>query len=536
LVTSAGLDLEGGSIAAASPLEAALRARDVDDLDVLFTRAAIELLWHDENLQGTKVLFNTETGTSKYTAMISADWTRQPGQYTLSVRVANGASDRTGNAGSCEVLRRSITVTSDSTQLILALVLVGIVLGVFALGSCLLYKNRESAKKFFLSFLSFEGMLATDIALEAWDFAGTPSPHGSSDPAPDGRLNGAPIAGECFFFFEVRKQSSKPWVSKLVLAYTIFFALVCAVSLVCIVVKLRLLVLKLRSRVLGPRLAYKTKEGSRRLSIGGVPIAPRLVTNEEFSNISGEEPHHKEASSSNTVLRSGDAQTSAHLSKITELKSKFADHRADVLLAYCDISGALLADLPLGALPTRVRLAECRSAMRSTRRSGHAIADNVRMHTGIMNSVYLVRSILECVDHDLVCKQSEVKVCNLDPSARTVVLVLSNLTSAAMLGYKAARNACACLRWFALCCDHCLCCVHSRGCCKLVCAEGELLRIKWREVKKLEAERAALIDELEQSAAEAKTEAGNTRAAWLAELRGASSWRLSMRAKLSIGA
>jgi hypothetical protein len=176
LVTSAGLDIEGGSIAAASPLEAALRARDVDDLDVLFTRAAIELLWHDENLQGTKVLFNTETGTSKYTATISAAWTREPGQYTLSVRVANGASDHTGNAGSCEALRRSITVTSDSTQLILALVLVGIVLGVFALGSCLLYKNRESAKKFFLSFLSFEGMLATDIALEAWDFAGTPSP------------------------------------------------------------------------------------------------------------------------------------------------------------------------------------------------------------------------------------------------------------------------------------------------------------------------------------------------------------------------
>ena len=38
-------------------------------------------------------------------------------------------------------------------------------------------------------------------------------------------------------------------------------------------------------------------------------------------------------------------------------------------------------------------------------------------------------------------------------------------------------------------------------------------------MKKLEAERAALIDELEQSAAEAKTEAGNTRAAVLAELQ-----------------
>jgi len=63
-----------------------------------------------------------------------------------------------------------------------------------------------------------------------------------------------------------------------------------------------------------------------------------------------------------------------------------------------------------------------------------------------MNTVYLVRSILECVDRDLVCQQTHVKVCNLEPSMGTVVLLLSILTSAAMLGYKIARTPCLRLR------------------------------------------------------------------------------------------
>ena len=57
-----------------------------------------------------------------------------------------------------------------------------------------------------------------------------------------------------------------------------------------------------------------------------------------------------------------------------------------------------------------------------------------------MNTIYLVRSILDCVDRELVCKQTHVKVCNLEPSKGTVVLLLSILTSAAMIGYKAART------------------------------------------------------------------------------------------------
>ena len=65
-----------------------------------------------------------------------------------------------------------------------------------------------------------------------------------------------------------------------------------------------------------------------------------------------------------------------------------------------------------------------------------------RAHAGIMNSLYIIRSILECADRKLICEQSGQEVCNLEPSVATVVLILSILTSAASLGYKAARNVC----------------------------------------------------------------------------------------------
>ena len=55
--------------------------------------------------------------------------------------------------------------------------------------------------------------------------------------------------------------------------------------------------------------------------------------------------------------------------------------------------------------------------------------------------MFLIRSILECVDQKLMCEQTGQKVCNLEPSTATVVLILSIVTSAASVGYKAARNS-----------------------------------------------------------------------------------------------
>jgi hypothetical protein len=167
-VTSSGRALEEGDLLAESPLEVRLRAVDVDGLDIKFTRAEIFLHLTDANQQKSKFPFNTEIGSSGYTAEVAGAATKEPGRYTLVVRYT-----AKGHMESCEILHRSITVTADTTQLILALVLIGVLLGVCALGSYLLYKNRERAMNFLLSFLSYEVTLAADIVSELWDFAGT---------------------------------------------------------------------------------------------------------------------------------------------------------------------------------------------------------------------------------------------------------------------------------------------------------------------------------------------------------------------------
>jgi hypothetical protein len=131
-------------------------------------------------------------------------------------------------------------------------------------------------------------------------------------------LNAAPIAGDGFFFFEVRKQSSKPWVSRMITPYTVFFALACAVSLASIGTKSRLLFLKLKSRFAVHEVALSNK----RLSIGGVAISPGL----------------------SRVL----SDSRADLATIAELKSKFDEHRMHRYLAYCHIACALLEDVPMG--------------------------------------------------------------------------------------------------------------------------------------------------------------------------------------------
>ncbi|MFN9939125.1 MAG: hypothetical protein ACK56I_06590, partial [bacterium] len=103
-VTSSGRDLEEGVLLAESPLEVQLRAVDVDGLDIKFTRAEIFLHMTDANEQKSKFPFNTEIGNSGYTTEVAGAATKEPGRYTLVVWVPKGPT------GSCEILRRSVTV------------------------------------------------------------------------------------------------------------------------------------------------------------------------------------------------------------------------------------------------------------------------------------------------------------------------------------------------------------------------------------------------------------------------------------------
>jgi hypothetical protein len=89
---------------AESPLEVRLQARDVDNLEVKLTRAEIFLHLTDEKKRASTFPFNTEVGNSDYTCAVAGASTKEPGRYTLVVRV------RKGPTGSCEILRLSVTV------------------------------------------------------------------------------------------------------------------------------------------------------------------------------------------------------------------------------------------------------------------------------------------------------------------------------------------------------------------------------------------------------------------------------------------
>jgi hypothetical protein len=128
------------------------------------------------------------------------------------------------------------------------------------------------------------------------------------------------FAGDALFFFELRKQSTKPWVARIALPYTIFFAVACAVSLAAVITKVRLVILKLRSRSARRALLHRPRT-DRRLSFGGVSIAASSLSDESFK---------RSESSSNS------------------LKEKFDDQRLHWQLACCHVGSALFEDLPLG--------------------------------------------------------------------------------------------------------------------------------------------------------------------------------------------
>ena len=107
-------------------------------------------------------------------------------------------------------------------------------------------------------------------------------------------------------------------MAQIITPYTIFFALACAVSLGAITTKLHLLIRKLRSRLEGTRISKQ-----RRLSLGGVPIAPTLSRQFSVDNHS----------------------------TIVDLKSKFDTVELTRRLAYCHMASALLEDVPLGEQP-----------------------------------------------------------------------------------------------------------------------------------------------------------------------------------------
>ena len=93
------------SVPIATLIRVHLFAKDVDDLNISFTRAEMSLGFGDHTIpmQWTR-------GSNQYVADVPAELTAQPGRYDLVVR-ANDAWDEKGPAPTCELLRRTIIVS-----------------------------------------------------------------------------------------------------------------------------------------------------------------------------------------------------------------------------------------------------------------------------------------------------------------------------------------------------------------------------------------------------------------------------------------
>jgi hypothetical protein len=126
---------------------------------VSFNRAEIKVLF-----DGRDIPLQWSRGSNKYFAEVPAELTEQPGVYELLVNASNAWE----GTGSCELLRRTVTVESDRTQLIIAGVIISGLILVLATLMWFLFKNKDKAKELLASFVSSEGMLTLDIGLEIW--------------------------------------------------------------------------------------------------------------------------------------------------------------------------------------------------------------------------------------------------------------------------------------------------------------------------------------------------------------------------------
>jgi hypothetical protein len=82
-----------------------LRALDVDNLAVTFTRAEISVVFDNQAIS-----VQWSRGSNEYVAVVPAELTRQPGLYDLLVTATNSWNETAGQAISCELLRRTVTV------------------------------------------------------------------------------------------------------------------------------------------------------------------------------------------------------------------------------------------------------------------------------------------------------------------------------------------------------------------------------------------------------------------------------------------
>jgi hypothetical protein len=140
-----------------------LEAYDVDKLPISSSQAPVEFRFDSQLLSQ-----RWSAGSNEYLAEVTADATSKVGRYELVVTALNGWSNDGQSAGRCIMWHRSIEVSPNKAQLILAGCLAGAMVLTLGMMGYLLYRKRDEMKRTLQSFLAFEGLLVIELCLEAW--------------------------------------------------------------------------------------------------------------------------------------------------------------------------------------------------------------------------------------------------------------------------------------------------------------------------------------------------------------------------------
>jgi hypothetical protein len=146
----ANTDLD--SILPAAPLSVHLLAMDMDDQPIRFSRAELVLTW-----DVVAVPLEWLRGRGEYSWRIPPD--RDAGEHEIVLRLKDS---------NCTLLRLTVTVASDRTQMIVAGSIAGAAILAIAVIGFLAWKNRDRAKEMIFSLLSYEGLLTGELCVETW--------------------------------------------------------------------------------------------------------------------------------------------------------------------------------------------------------------------------------------------------------------------------------------------------------------------------------------------------------------------------------
>jgi hypothetical protein len=150
-----------------------LRAIDVDAMPIEQSRAEIEFRFGNKT-----VPVNWNRGSNEYVASVPDDLTAQPGLYALVVTANEAWNETAGQNMRCELLSRTIEVTSVvSVQAIIYGAVAGallLILGVVAIYMASMHRHRVT--QLFVSFLRGETLLTLKILMELIDISGDSNP------------------------------------------------------------------------------------------------------------------------------------------------------------------------------------------------------------------------------------------------------------------------------------------------------------------------------------------------------------------------